>query len=591
MNNLKKISCVLSIMLAIIVPLSVSAKEPLSYSEAEQLIDVDPLKAATAFKKYVDANPMASDASQAKYKEGHLYEAVGDYYKAFKAYQNIIEDYPLHPNQEDLLDRQYRIGNYYLMLAKKSAGSFLGKIVNVDQQRAIEIFKQVVENAPFTKIGAKAQYRLGYSYMETRQYLEAVTEFQIVIEKYPGSGYTDDAVYGLANSYFLLVQGPEYDKYSTEKALEYFSRYVSEFPHGRHSADAQVKIGKLKESLAEGLFLIGQFYEKQKRYEAALIYYKEVEYLFPDSIYSEKARSKRPVLESIVEILMPYKQIIRNYEDSIRVYYSIKRKDPRFVWEFWRKDPLTPGERKRLEWAEELVKVAKAHRKEAEQLFKIEEKIKSVELRIRSLKEDNGHYKIQIKREEAVYKQLIKGVMPSGKQVPEYSNIEDQLKRLQRKQRIKIRRLRKKIESNEKEIVKLSSVFKEEQADFEANKQQFYAKRDALIAKARKLRVEIDLLLAGSGEFAITDIDDIALKDTKTEWKKADQKVEEDKSEKEEKSEVLRKLAEEAAKEKKVMIPYENQFRGGTWDYWWKVMVGEKERIKTPADSVPLYLE
>ena len=589
MNKLRNFSCVLSFILAIICPLNVFAKDQLSYSDAEQLINVDPMKAAVAFKKYVEANPMASDSSQAKYQEGLLYEAMGDYYKAFKAYQHIIEEYPLHPNQEDLLDRQYRIGNYYLMLAKKSGTSFIGKIINVDQQRAIEVFKQVVENAPFTKIGAKAQYRLGYAYMETRQYLEAVTEFQIVMEKYPGSGYTDDAVYGLANSYFLLVQGPEYDKYSTEKALEYFNRYISEFPHGRHNADSQVKIVKLKNSLAKGLFHIGQFYEKQKRYEAALIYYQEVDNLFPDSIFSEKARAKRPVLEAMVEAMMPYKQIIKNYEDSIRVYYSIKRKDPRFIWEFWRKDPLTPRERNRLEWAEKLVNVAKNHKKEAEQLFRIEETIKSVELRIRNLKEDIGHYKIQIKREEAVYEQLKKGVIPSGKEVPEDTNINDQLNRLQRKQRIKMRGIRKRIKSNEEEIIKLSSVFKDKKADFEANKEEFYAKRDALIAKARKLRVEIDLLVAGSDEFAITDIDDISIKDSKTKWKKADQEVTEEV--KEEKPAVLRELAEQAAKEKKIMIPYENQFRGGTWDYWWKVMVGEKERVKTPSDSVPLYLE
>ena len=581
MNKLKTNLGLLCVVLVVIMPLTVCAKEPLSYAEGEQLMSSDPAKAATVFKKYVEANPMASDASNAKYQEGLLYEAMGDYYKAYKAYQHIIEEYPLHPNQENLLDRQYRIGNYYLMLAKKSSGSFIGKIINPDQLRAIEIFKQVVENAPFTKIGAKAQYRLGYAYMETKQYLEAVTEFQIVIEKYPGSGYTDDAVYGLANSYFLLVQGPEYDKYSTEKALENFNRYISEFPHGRHNVDAQMKITKLENSLAKGLFQIGRFYEKQKRYAAALIYYKEVQNMFPNSVYSEKARAKRPVLEAIVDTLMPYKEIIRNYEDTIRVYYSIKRKDPRFPWEFWKKDPLTPKERKRLEWAEKLVKVAKSHKEEAEQLFKIEEVIKSTELRIRSLKEDIQHYKTQLKREEAVYEQLKKGIMPSDTIVPEHEDVQRQLQRLQRKQRIKMRGIRKKIESNEKEIIKLTAIFKQKQADFDANREAFEAKRDALIEKARKLRVEVDLLLAGSPEFAVTDIEDISIEDTKTEWKKADETPHpaEGTEVKEEKPEVLRKLAEDAAREKKVIIPYENQFRGGTWDYWWKVMVGEKERV------------
>ncbi|MCD6460264.1 outer membrane protein assembly factor BamD [bacterium] len=588
MKKLLFIIC-LYLFFLIYLPQSGLAGEPITYSAAENLKAENPAKAAALFNKYVKENPMAADAARAKYQEGILYEALGDYYKAYKAYQHIIENFPLYPNQDDLLDRQYRIGNYYLMIAKQSSGSFIGKIINPHQKRAIEIFKQVVENAPFTKIGAKAQYRLGYAYMETKQYLEAVTEFQIVIEKYPGSGYIDDAVYGLANSYFLLVQGPEYDQFSTEKALEYFNRYASEFPHGKNNADAQVKINKLKQNLAKGLFLIGEFYEKNKRYEAALIYYNEVESLFPDSYYSEKSRSKRPVLEGIVEALMPYKEIMRNYEDCIMLYYSIKVKDPRFPWEFWKKDPLTPKERKRLEWAEQLVKAAKSHKKEAEQLFKTEEKIKSFELKIRSLKDDIQHYKTQLKREEAVYEQLQNGVVSDEKQASEDSKIQDGLKRLQRKQRIKIRRLRKKIKSKEKEIIKLTAQFEQKQADFNANKQEYYAKRDALIEKAQKLRVEVDLLVAGSDEFALTDINDITLSDKKIKWKKANLKQTQQK--KEEKPEVLRRLADEAAKEKKIIIPYENQLRGGSFDYWWKVLVGEKERVKTPSDAIQLYLK
>ncbi len=165
------------------------------------------------------------------------------------------------------------------------------------------------------------------------------------------------------------MQGPEYDRYSTEKALEHFNRYLNEYPHGRYVGEIMPKINKLNNDLAKGIYLIGSYYEKIYRYEAALIYYDDLERRYGDTFFAEKARSKRSILEGIVKSELPYRSINQNYRDAIGVYYAIKRKDTRNPWEFWRRDPLTPEERSRLNWARKLIDVAKAHKKEAKELL------------------------------------------------------------------------------------------------------------------------------------------------------------------------------------------------------------------------------
>ncbi len=113
--------------------------------QAQEIQASDPEKAAKLYAKYVKDNPMASDAAEAKFQEGLCYEAVGDYFKAFKAYQQIIDNYPLYTRTDELLDRQYRIGNYYLLVSTRPQGINPFQLFGQEKEKAVEIFSQVVK--------------------------------------------------------------------------------------------------------------------------------------------------------------------------------------------------------------------------------------------------------------------------------------------------------------------------------------------------------------------------------------------------------------------------------------------------------------
>ena len=244
-----------------------------------------------------------------------VHEEYGAYYDAYRCYQHIIENYPSFPRIADLLDHQYRIGNYFLLMSSEPLFGvpFLVK----DNQKAVEIFEQVVKSAPYTDISAKAQYRLGYAYMKSKEYNDAITEFRVVLEKYPGTGYVDDALYSIGLCYFNLVQGPEYDQYSTEKALQSFYRYRDEYPQGRNIGDVFDKINVLNQYLAKSIYLIGYFYERLGYYEAALIYYDDLDEQYGGTFYALKARAKRNILEAMVKLELPYRELLHNYKEII----------------------------------------------------------------------------------------------------------------------------------------------------------------------------------------------------------------------------------------------------------------------------------
>ncbi len=85
------------------------------------------------------------------------------------------------------------------------------------------------------------------------------------------------------------------------------------------------------------------------------------------------------------------------------------------------------------------------------------------------------------------------------------------LKRLQRKQRIRVRKIENQIVDNEKSVESLGKELVEKQAAFDANRTEFERRKADLLERAQTLRNEIDMLLAGSDEYARVEIDSITL--------------------------------------------------------------------------------
>ncbi len=547
------------------------------------------IKSAKLYSSFVKANPTSPRAADAKYHEGLCYESVGLYYKAYKAYQHIVDNYPGFENLSELLDRQYRIGNYYLMVRSKP---ILGiPFLTRTQDKSIEIFGSVVHSAPYTSMAAKAQYRLGFSYLKMKKYREAIAEFRVVTEKYPGSAYVDDAIYSIGDAYFNLVQGAQYDQYSTEKALEYFNRYKDEYPAGKKIGDVFVKMDKLNKYLAKSIYLIGYFYERIGYYQSALIYYGDLEKKYGETFFAEKARGKRDILTAMVKLEMPYRELLKNYSDIIGVYYSIKRKDPRNFWEFWREDPLSPLDRNRLNWAKQLVKIAKQHVNEAKKLYDIERKVVVLDATIRDLKKDTQNMKVQIMREQEVLSQLENGLVSRtdmDKLAADY-DVQSDLNILIKKQNKKIRKLNRRIRKNNSRVAKLTKKLIIEQATLESVKPILEKRRRVLLKKSGLLRLEIDRLIAGTDDYAVTSVEEMALKPEKIKWRKisvktksADEDIHPDVFDK---PEVIKQLQKEAAAHRGVIVPYENRLNDKWWIYLWKSLVGEEDKFATPDDA------
>ncbi len=94
-----------------------------------------------------------------------------------------------------------------------------------------------------------------------------------------------------------MSQGPEYDQGATKEAKQKFEEFVQEHPDAVLSRQAEENIRRLKEQEADSAYKTAAFYEKQKDYKAAEIYYNDVIDNYPDTNWAAKAVARLEVMD------------------------------------------------------------------------------------------------------------------------------------------------------------------------------------------------------------------------------------------------------------------------------------------------------
>ncbi len=244
------------------------------------------------FNKVIKKYPKAKEASEAQYYLAMIEDAKGGYYAAFQAYQKVIDKYPYSSRISDIIKRQYELGELYLDNKVKRPS-----LLEVEHP-SMEIFAKVVENSSFGPFAPKAQYKLGLVLKSLQRYYEAEDAFNRVITVYPDSDWVEPAKYQLAECRASISRNPNYDQVSTEEARKKFQEFVEQYPDAVLTSEAERNIAALHEREAMGNYKTAVFYEKQKQYSSARIYFEEVIKNAPDSKWADLAAGRLSALEN-----------------------------------------------------------------------------------------------------------------------------------------------------------------------------------------------------------------------------------------------------------------------------------------------------
>jgi len=247
-------------------------------------------EAIREYKKLLKHFPRAVEAPDAQFFIGVVLEDQDELMDAYKEYQLVIDKYPFSDRSADVVQHQYNMAEK-LLEGKGNQGKVM-KLLIGPNFNIIEIFRQVIKNAPYSELAPKSQYKIGLYMMEQQMYVEARDEFEKLLNDYSESEWTKAAKYQIALADAARSRNAGYDQKITQSAVEEFEEFVEHYPEAKLSDNARDKIFELRDKEAENNYNIAQFYEKRKNYKSAKIYYQIVVDEFTSSSWSTKALNR-----------------------------------------------------------------------------------------------------------------------------------------------------------------------------------------------------------------------------------------------------------------------------------------------------------
>ncbi|MFC1693324.1 outer membrane protein assembly factor BamD [Candidatus Latescibacterota bacterium] len=163
-----------------------------------------------------------------------------------------------------------------------------------DYLKAIADFQTVVESYQVASIVDNAQFKLAEAHFMSEDYITAAYEYERVYVDYTSSRFAPEAQYKKALCYYMESPKAQLDQENTQLAIDEFNRFIDNYPRQPLVEEAQKKIEELRAKLAYKEYLNAEHYKKTNIHEnhlnAALISYRQVINEYPRTGWADYSR-------------------------------------------------------------------------------------------------------------------------------------------------------------------------------------------------------------------------------------------------------------------------------------------------------------
>ena len=155
--------------------------------------------------------------------------------------------------------------------------------------KASQQFNIIVDRASHTDLGDDALFFLAESYFLNKDYDLALVEFEKLVSRMGFSPYIEKSRWRICETLMLLSPNFYHDQESSKKAISQIQEFLDDFPDSEYSKDADKLINELRTRLAEKNMETGKLYVKLKAYDSAIVSYKIVVNEFYDTKFFNDA--------------------------------------------------------------------------------------------------------------------------------------------------------------------------------------------------------------------------------------------------------------------------------------------------------------
>jgi outer membrane protein assembly factor BamD len=164
--------------------------------------------------------------------------------------------------------------------------------------KTVEMYEKLIKNGPYSKVAPEAQLSIGTAREKQSDYPAAVKAYERAADRYHfQDAISAEAIYKAAKAYQKQAKTAEYDQSVAGQAIATYSDFINLYPADKRVEEAQKTIADLRTEQSRGAFNIAKFYEKKKRWDAAMVYYNEALVKDPNSKYAEEAKQRIDALK------------------------------------------------------------------------------------------------------------------------------------------------------------------------------------------------------------------------------------------------------------------------------------------------------
>jgi outer membrane protein assembly factor BamD len=185
---------------------------------------------------------------------------------------------------------------------------------------AVDVLQRFLFQDPGHPKADSAQYLIGDSYFNGKQYLTAASEFLRLAQNRPAGPLADDARYRACEAYTQMSPRPELDQEYTEEAIEQCRSVILLYPGSPFAEQAADRARELTDKIARKHYLNGEYYFKRRAYDSAIIYLNHVVTAYrgsavePEALYTLWEAYRRIFYQE--EARQTRERLLRDYPDS-----------------------------------------------------------------------------------------------------------------------------------------------------------------------------------------------------------------------------------------------------------------------------------
>ncbi len=125
------------------------------------------------------------------------------------------------------------------------------------------------------------RFLLAETFMHKEEYLSASSEFQRLLDRFPGNPRADEASLGICRSYAELSPHPQRDQEFTLQAMSACQNVVADFPGTPVEVEAEEIWQRMNGKLGQAVFEEGEFYFRRNLWDSAILYFEDILDAFP----------------------------------------------------------------------------------------------------------------------------------------------------------------------------------------------------------------------------------------------------------------------------------------------------------------------